>query len=110
MIFDIYIPSLNIIVEYHGFQHYFDHYLFGGAKSHKDRDKERSKSCTSHGISYIEVPYWWKRDKESIVAVLHSLRPDVISDNSMPNPFTYEPRQKKTRINLSFVEYQSISI
>jgi len=40
MTFDIYVPSLNIMVEYHGYQHYNDHIMFGDVKSHLDRDKQ----------------------------------------------------------------------
>jgi len=88
MVFDICIPELNIIFEYHGYQHYFDHYLFGYAQRYKDRDKERTETCTAHGFSYIEVPYWWKRDKESILAVLHKIRPDVVVSAAV-TPFNY---------------------
>jgi len=96
MLFDIFIPSLNIIFEYHGYQHYFDHCLFGDVKSKKERDDERSEACNFHGITYVEVPYWWKRDKESIIAILHRFRPDIVPE-PMATPFQYPIKQKPNK-------------
>jgi len=64
--FDIYISSLNVAIEYNGYQHYHDHVMFGDALSNKKRDNERRTACKSSGISLIEVPYWWQRDKANI--------------------------------------------
>jgi len=47
MFYDIYVPSFNIIFEYHGYQHYYDHYLFGDVKSRKGRDNEKKISLFS---------------------------------------------------------------
>jgi len=78
MIFDIYIPSLNLIIEYHGYQHYHDHYMFGNVKSRQERDKQRKVACNYLNIAYLEVPYWWERDKESVLAIIHKARPDIV--------------------------------
>jgi len=95
MTFDIYVPSFNVIFEYNGYQHYFDHSLFGYAKSHQDRDKERCTACNSNGIYYIEVPYWWRHDKESIIAILHRHRPDIMSDAPSIAPYEYEKNSNR---------------
>jgi len=89
MVFDIYVPSLNIIIEYHGYQHYYDHYLFGDVKSLQERDKEKRIACTNHNISYLEVPYWWQHDKESVISSINQIRPDLIPDVSVVIPFHY---------------------
>jgi len=78
MVFDIFIPALNLVFEYHGIQHYQDHYMFGESKSYRARDNERDAACASFGITFIEIPYWWQRDKESIVTMLHKHRPDCM--------------------------------
>jgi len=88
MTFDIYIPALKIIFEYHGFQHYYDHFMFGDVKSLKGRDRERTAICAYHDISYLEVPYWWQNDKESIIAIVYKIRPDIVP-NPVVTPFHY---------------------
>jgi len=78
MVFDIYIAAFNLAFEYNGYQHYYDHYLFGNVNSHKLRDTERHNACKSKGITLIEVPYWWHCDKESVVSLLYKIRPDIM--------------------------------
>jgi len=87
MLFDIFVPSLNIIIEYHGFQHFHDHYMFGDVKSCKEQDDERIVACASQNITYLEVPYWWKHDKESIIALVNLVRPDIVADCHLITPF-----------------------
>jgi len=79
MVFDIYLPSLNLIVEYHGLQHYHDTPMYGHAKLRQQRDTERRDYCKSMGTTLVEIPYWWQSDKGSIVALLHKFRPDIFS-------------------------------
>jgi len=90
MIFDIYVPALNIILEYHGVQHYYDHYLFGYFKSSVERDSERRLTCANHNITYLEVPYWWQHDKESITTIVHQVRPDIVPASPIAIPFHYQ--------------------
>jgi len=78
MFFDIYVPSLNIIFEYHGYQHYYYHHIFGDVKFPKGRDNERRLLCAKQNITYIEIPYWWPHDKESIIAIMCQVRPDIM--------------------------------
>jgi len=78
MIFDVYVPSLQMTFEYQGHQHYHTTNLFGEQMNYYQHDSEKRNACISMGLTLIEVPYWWKRDKESIVALLHKLRPDII--------------------------------
>jgi len=80
MIFDIYVPSLNLVFEYQGYQHYFDHVMFGIVKARKERDNERFRACASLGLALVEVPYWWHRDKDSLYVILHKHRPDIVFD------------------------------
>jgi len=96
MVFDVYVPSLNLIFEYQGHQHYNDNYLFGEIKSRLDRENEKHGACNSVGISYLKVPYWWQRDKESIVGVLHRYRPDILDISKDVFPFSYKEKKRIT--------------
>lgn len=42
---DVFVPSLNLAFEYHGFQHYQDHPRFGSAAKQQERDKVRCLPC-----------------------------------------------------------------
>jgi len=80
MVFDIYAPSLKLAFEYQGLQHYHSHYLFADSLYNKLRDSEKRQACNFLDISLIEVPYWWKLDKESIIAFIQNSRPDILGD------------------------------
>jgi len=58
-------------------------------KSRKERDKQRREACEYHCITYLEVPYWWQRDKESLVAIICQERPDIVPEVPTVIPFHY---------------------
>jgi len=89
MIFDVYIPSMAMIFEYQGYQHFYDHHIFGYAKARNECEDERRDGCKFQGITYVEVPYWWRRDK-SIIAILHKHRTDIITSSPEVTPFVYK--------------------
>jgi len=99
MVFDIYIPSLNLIFDYHGIQHYYDHYMFGNVQDQQERDKQRRAACNYLNISYLEVPYWWQRDKESVTAMIHEVRPDIVP-HPLVTPFQYADTKLSSRKEL----------
>jgi len=98
MTFDIYVPSMHIIIEYHGYQHYYDHYVFGEVKSHKERDKKRREACEYHKITYLEVPYWWQCDMESLIAMICLVRPDIVLHAPHVIPFHYNTNATRKNI------------
>lgn len=56
---DVFIPSLNVAVEYQGQQHYKAVEYFGGKeglRSSRRRDQKKAKACKDAGVSLIE----WK--------------------------------------------------
>lgn len=59
--FDFYIPSKNIVIEYHGEQHYKKIGFFesrgGGFEGLRFRDKIKKEFCLNNNISYIEISY-----------------------------------------------------
>ena len=73
---DIFIPSLNIGIEYQGLQHYEPVEIFGGEEGYKYRkklDKQKSKLCREHNIKLIE----WKYDESISKLILDKKIKDV---------------------------------
>ena len=59
--FDFYIPSLNIVIEYDGIQHYEIVEYFGGFNIFIDtkiRDTIKTIYCKENNIKLIRIPYW----------------------------------------------------
>ena len=57
---DIYIPSLNLGIEYQGIQHYESVDFFGGEKAlihRKELDQRKRILCEKNGIKLLEWPY-----------------------------------------------------
>lgn len=57
---DVFIPSLNIGIEYQGKQHYEAIEYFGGKRSfeaNKARDARKRRICAENGVELIEWPY-----------------------------------------------------
>jgi len=106
MIFDIYIPSFKLALEYYGYQHYYNHLMFGDVESRKERDLERHKACNSIGITFIEVPYWWQRDEDSIISILYKSRPDLVTGYKFI-PFSYGPKMQKQSHHLYKIKWLS---
>jgi len=104
MTFDVCIPSLNMVFEYHGIQHYYDHCMFGDVKSRRERDKQRRATCMYHNLTYLEVPYWWQHDKESIVAVIHQARPDAVP-HALVTPFQYPIKPEFCKDVVNVIKY-----
>jgi hypothetical protein len=58
--FDVWVPSRNIAVEYHGEQHYLAVQAFGGAaglQRTRERDARKRKLAHENGIHLIEISF-----------------------------------------------------
>eukprot|EP01125_Pyxidicula_operculata_P022977 TRINITY_DN972_c0_g1_i1.p2 TRINITY_DN972_c0_g1~~TRINITY_DN972_c0_g1_i1.p2 ORF type:complete len:382 (-),score=59.65 TRINITY_DN972_c0_g1_i1:1427-2428(-) len=86
--FDIWIPKLNLALEYQGEQHYKEIPALSGSISYSDWDTKKKQLAEHHGISLIVIPYWWKGDKESLKATISEVRPDLIPKESLPSNVT----------------------
>ena len=57
---DFFIPSINLIIEYNGEQHYKPVKWFGGAKkfhNQQQRDKNVRDYCRENNIKLLEISY-----------------------------------------------------
>ena len=71
--FDIFMIERNIAIEYHGQQHYEDMPSgFSPLQLHQNRDIEKQKLCSEHGIQLIVIPYWWDNKLDSLRETLYS--------------------------------------
>lgn len=60
LVFDFYLPKLNIAIEYDGIQHFAPIEHFGGEDAFKQtgvRDRIKENYCKSKGIKLIRIPY-----------------------------------------------------
>lgn len=66
---DIFIPTLNIAIEYQGIQHYQAVDFFGGNNGYKHRlklDKRKKQLCLEYNIKLIEWNYNYDISKENL--------------------------------------------
>ena len=88
LIFDFYIPSKNLLIEYDGEQHSRPIDIFGGDagfRKTQDRDRIKNNYATNKGIRLIRIPYTKFNDIEKILT--EALRPTLscISDTALGN-------------------------
>ena len=63
---DVFIPSFNVGVDYHGEQHYDDcPAVFSDVKLYKMRDLEK-RDLLLDKLNYVVVPYWWNQEAHSL--------------------------------------------
>ncbi len=59
--FDFYLPKYNIIIEYHGIQHYIFSQFFHGTieemNKRRKRDNDKKEFCKENNIKYFEIAY-----------------------------------------------------
>jgi len=70
--------------------------MFGNVGLHKERDKQRRVACCYHSITYFEIPYWWQRDKESLITIIHQVRPDI-APRVTGTPFHFQLKTKVSK-------------
>lgn len=70
---DVYIPSLNVAIEYQGIQHYEAVDYFGGKATYKHRvqlDKRKRELCQKNGVQLIEWDYNYDVSLDNLKAKL----------------------------------------
>ena len=89
---DIFLPTENLAFEYQGEQHYYNLYFMRTDwLQQKQRDKQKKEACNENGITLIEIPYWWDRTKDSLMATVKKHRPDLIQDKVCSKPIPDRP-------------------
>lgn len=64
--FDFYIPSVNILIEYDGIQHFEPIEYFGGEEHYIRQvanDKIKNQYCLDHNIQLIRIPYTYSNEE-----------------------------------------------
>jgi hypothetical protein len=74
---DIYLPGLNLGIEYHGTQHYHDTYHFGQCYQRRRADIEKIQKCSASGITIVELPYWVPLTSGNVANHIVSKRPEL---------------------------------
>ncbi len=72
---DIFIPTYSLAFEYQGAYHYRNSFLMSSAYA-ESRDAEKREACVTHGVSLIEIPYWAKLTRPSLITLILTARPD----------------------------------
>lgn len=60
--FDFYLPEYNLIIEFDGYQHYYEVKKFGKLEVVQKHDAIKNKYCGDNGINIIRIPYWELED------------------------------------------------
>jgi len=74
---DVYIPSLNLGFEYQGEHHYHDVHYFGVHQHIRQKDSEKKALCKQHGVTLVDVPYWWDHTQTSLLEMIAHTRPEL---------------------------------
>jgi hypothetical protein len=90
MRWDIFIPRLNVCLEYQainslhhhlhdfikGSQHYYQKHIFSASDFFERvaRDEEKKKFCRNLDITLITIPFWWDFKISSIAATIYQVK------------------------------------
>jgi len=78
LIYDAYIPELSLAFQYvRGANDFFQESMYGILKTLTSLQQKRGTSH-AHGVTLIEVPFWWDKNVSSLGAIITSVRPDIV--------------------------------
>ena len=113
--YDFFLPDQNILIEFHGVQHYFPIDFFGGAAAFEEtmrRDELKKALAEKNNIPLITISYLKMNDLEgTLLSALKSVKPFWISKSGVWNSFknATEVRKflniEKTLFNSNIVNY-----
>eukprot|EP01118_Nematostelium_gracile_P011816 TRINITY_DN4258_c0_g1_i6.p1 TRINITY_DN4258_c0_g1~~TRINITY_DN4258_c0_g1_i6.p1 ORF type:complete len:738 (+),score=126.67 TRINITY_DN4258_c0_g1_i6:54-2267(+) len=88
---DLFLPKERLAFEYQGEQHFrniFEHDQ-DKFKNQLNRDERKRRYCQQHGITLIEIPFWWDGKTESIHATIHQSKKGYLEPiDTLPIPST----------------------
>jgi len=74
---DIFVAAYDLVIEYHGEQHFTWNFKFGSPEALRARDEEKRQICERMGLTLLEIPYWWNQRENTFWEETHSHRPDI---------------------------------
>ena len=74
--FDFYVPSLRLLIEVDGEQHFRSVYIFKGSLLERlQHDQIKDEWCVREGFSLLRIPYWYiASTEERVEEVVHKLQ------------------------------------
>jgi len=96
---DVFLPQLKLAFEYQGTQHYEQLPVYGQTSTTMTRDAAKDALCDAHGITLIQVPYWWNKKRGALLASILGRRPDIFSGPL--KAFLDEARRESAEVKLS---------
>eukprot|EP01114_Cavostelium_apophysatum_P014947 TRINITY_DN3989_c0_g1_i1.p1 TRINITY_DN3989_c0_g1~~TRINITY_DN3989_c0_g1_i1.p1 ORF type:complete len:475 (-),score=70.21 TRINITY_DN3989_c0_g1_i1:108-1532(-) len=81
---DVAIPSLKLVFEYQGEQHYDiihprNSQMYDDPASQQLRDSAKKRDLQKLGLTLVEIPFWWDKSESSLKATILKERPDLKS-------------------------------
>lgn len=101
LIFDYYLPTLNIAIEFDGSQHFTPHNSFHNTNSEffqqVSRDRQKDRYCKANGIRLIRIPFY---DASRMYRILSR----EILTQSTSEPYNDEAKE----VHIPFQENQAV--
>lgn len=88
--FDFFLPSLGVLCEVDGSQHFQQIGVFGGRKGYlaaAERDRRKNSYCLAHNIPLYRIPYWELpsiKTLDDILTESHRVRSKFHNDYLVP--------------------------
>jgi len=85
---DIFLPQLDLALEFHGEQHFHEISSagFGSLAPQQIWDHEKIKLCLENSIKLIIIPYWWNNQTDSLIATIFHEYPVVLANQDINFP------------------------
>eukprot|EP01114_Cavostelium_apophysatum_P021346 TRINITY_DN7423_c0_g1_i1.p1 TRINITY_DN7423_c0_g1~~TRINITY_DN7423_c0_g1_i1.p1 ORF type:complete len:1013 (-),score=259.24 TRINITY_DN7423_c0_g1_i1:4-3042(-) len=77
MKFDVFVPSLNIAVDYRSQKYFLWTPLYGAYDSYHRLAEEKRKACQDAGITLIEIPFWWNKSRSALGLTILRSSPEL---------------------------------
>eukprot|EP01114_Cavostelium_apophysatum_P014945 TRINITY_DN3988_c0_g1_i1.p1 TRINITY_DN3988_c0_g1~~TRINITY_DN3988_c0_g1_i1.p1 ORF type:complete len:821 (-),score=192.21 TRINITY_DN3988_c0_g1_i1:289-2751(-) len=91
---DLFIPSHRIAIIYHGEKSIQPKHAGKLTSAARDIFDGVRATCKKLGITLIEVPYWWDRRRESLIATIHKAAPFLVSERITSPPIPDKEERK----------------
>jgi hypothetical protein len=88
---DVYLSQQKLAFEYHPETYYKNIYSSGNLWTQREQEENNKITFRNQGITLIEIPYWWDFKKESLIATIHQVRPDLIPQKGIGKAIPFEP-------------------